>query len=178
MMRRIPRIVTGLSALASLLVAVPVSAQCPVCALGAVAGVGLARWLGVDDVISGLWVGGMMVALTTWTINWLNAKSIRFRGRIILTALVYYVLFLYLPLYLWTDLLTHPLDNLWGINKFFLGTVVGSIGFFAANLWYQAIKRKNGGHSWFPFQKVVWPVGSLAILSGIFFGLVKVFVAY
>lgn len=177
---------TSVAASLSLLLAPVVSAQCPVCAFGAVAGVGLARWLGVDDVISGLWVGGMMVALAAWTINWLNRKNIHFKGRtrltaagqVILTTLIYYVLFLYLPLYLWTDILTHPLNVMWGVNKFLLGSVVGSIGFFAANLWYQAIKRKHGGHAQFPLQKVVWPIGSLVILSGIFFGIVKMFPAY
>ncbi|MEK7218045.1 MAG: hypothetical protein AAB728_01125 [Patescibacteria group bacterium] len=168
MLKRVLPIVPLAAALHFLLVPVA-SAQCPVCALGAVAGVGFARWLGVDDTISGLWVGGMMVALTAWTINWLNAKSIRFKGRIILTTLIYYGVFLYIPLYLWTDLLTHPLNVLWGANRFLLGTVVGSVAFLAANIWYGSIKRKNGGHAWFPLQKVVWPVGSILLLSVLFF---------
>ncbi len=176
-MRKLPSLLTAVFATFTLSVQAA-SAQCPVCALGAVAGVGLARYLGVDDTISGLWVGGMMVALTAWTVNWLNKKKIRFKGRAILTTIVYYGLFLYLPLYLWTDLLTHPLNNLFGVNKFLLGTIVGSMVFHAANLWYQSIKRRHGGHAQFPFQKVVWPVGSLAILSGIFFALVKFFPAY
>ena len=136
-------------------------------------GVGFARWLGVDDLISGVWVGGMMVALTAWTIVWLNRKNIHFKGRILLTTFVYYVLFLYLPLWLWAkDLLTNPLAMMWGVNKFFVGTIFGSIVFFAANMWYRSIKRKHGGHAQFPFQKVVWPVGSLLLLSAIFFLLI------
>jgi len=167
------RWIAPLTALASLAVAPVASAQCPVCAIGAVAGVGLARWLGVDDVISGLWVGGMMVALTAWTISWLNKKNVHFKGRIILTTLIYYGIFLYVPLYLWTDLLTNPLNMMWGVNKFLVGTLVGSAGFLAANIWYQSLKRRNGGHAWFPLQKVVWPVGSLLILSAFFFILVR-----
>lgn len=165
--------IAPLSVLASFLAAPLASAQCPVCAIGAAAGVGLARWLGIDDTISGLWVGGMMVALVAWTINWFNRKNIHFKGRIILTTLVYYVVFLYVPLYLWTDLLNNPLNTMFGYNKFFIGTIVGSIVFFAMNVWYQRIKRKNAGHAWFPFQKVVWPVGSLLLLSLILFPLMK-----
>lgn len=174
------RILSVVSAAVALLpLAIPVaSAQCPVCALGAVAGVGFARWLGVDDVISGLWVGGMMVALTTWTIVWLNKKNIHFKGRIILTTLIYYILFLYLPLWLWTDLLTHPLNVIFGVNKFLLGTIIGSIGFFASNLWYQAVKKRHGGHAQFPLQKVVWPIGSLLVLSSIFYVIVTLFPSY
>lgn len=114
-----------------------------------------------------------MVALTAWTINWLNKKNIHFKGRIILTTIIYYGLFLYLPLALWTDLLTNPFNTMLGFNKFLVGTIVGSVAFFAANMWYQSIKRRHGGHAQFPFQKVVWPVGSLVILSALFAVLVK-----
>jgi len=34
-----------------------VFAVCPVCTVAAGAGVGLSRWLGIDDIIIGLWVG-------------------------------------------------------------------------------------------------------------------------
>ncbi|MFA6039634.1 MAG: hypothetical protein WCV62_03075 [Candidatus Peribacteraceae bacterium] len=144
-------------------------AMCPVCTIAAGAGVGLARWLGVDDTISGLWVGGMMVAIVGWTITWFNKKNIRFKGRIILTTLFYYVILLYLPLYFWTDLLTNPLNEVWGVNRLFLGTLVGSVVFLAAHLWYLSIKKKNGGRAWFPMQKVVWPLAALAITTLIFF---------
>ena len=50
-----------------------------------------------------------------------------------------------------------------------LGIVIGSLVFIGATLWYDNIKKKNNGHAWFPFQKVVWPVGALLIFSFIFY---------
>ncbi|MFA6523766.1 MAG: hypothetical protein WCS85_05360 [Candidatus Peribacteraceae bacterium] len=160
---------SAISAAASLLLPQVASAFCPLCTLAVGAGVGLSRWFGIDDTLTGLWVGGFMVSITGWTIDWFNRKHIRFKGRIILTTLFYYGLLLLLPLYLWTDLLTHPLNTLWGVNRLLLGIIVGSIVFLAAGLWYGALKRRNHGRAWFKGQKVVWPVGSLIIATVVFY---------
>ena len=37
-------------------------ALCPVCAIAVGAGIGVSRWLGVDDTITGVWVGGLIVS--------------------------------------------------------------------------------------------------------------------
>src|SRR3972149_8560098 len=82
-------------------------AMCPVCTVAVAAGIGLSRWLGVDDTITGLWIGGLIVALIWWTINWLNKKNIRFKGRKILVVIGYLVLII-LPLH-FMKILWHPL---------------------------------------------------------------------
>jgi len=53
-------------------------AVCPICTLAVGAGVGLSRWLGIDDTISGLWVGGLIVSLIYWTIDWLGEEKYSF----------------------------------------------------------------------------------------------------
>src|SRR4030065_1479618 len=73
-------------------------AVCPVCTVAVGAGLGLAEWLGIDDMISGLWIGALIVSMSLWTINWLNKKEIRFKGRKILVVLGYYFLIIG-PLY-------------------------------------------------------------------------------
>ena len=42
---------------------------------------------------------------------------------------------------------------------------IGTIGFIIAVLFNEYLKKKNSGRVYFPFQKVVIPVGLLAILS-------------
>ena len=37
--------------------AIPAKAICPVCTVAVGAGIGLSRWLGIDDSITGLWIG-------------------------------------------------------------------------------------------------------------------------
>jgi len=51
-----------------------VLAVCPLCTVAVGAGVGLSRWLGIDDVITGLWIGGLIVSLIAWSENWLDKK--------------------------------------------------------------------------------------------------------
>jgi hypothetical protein len=46
------------------------------------------------------------------------------------------------------------------------------LAFLGAVFWYNKIKKKLG-RAQFPFQKVVWPVGALLILSVIFYWLTK-----
>ncbi len=63
--------------------------MCPVCTIAVGAGIGLSRWLGVDDLISGLWIGGLIVSLIGMTILWLNKKNLKnnfLRLAIIITA--------------------------------------------------------------------------------------------
>ncbi|MEK9155857.1 MAG: hypothetical protein AAB360_00950 [Patescibacteria group bacterium] len=158
------------------LFAAPASAICPVCTAAAIGGVGLSRWLGIDDLVSGLWIGGALASVTGWTISWLNAKEIRFKGRKILVALLYYGLVV-IPLY-YSDLVNHPgnkyLGNTYiGIDKLILAIIVGTISFVFAVKWYEKIKAKNGGRARFPFQKIVMPIGTLLILSVIAYLITK-----
>ncbi len=142
-------------------------AICPICTIAVAAGVGLSRWFGIDDTITGLWIGGLTVSLIWWTVDWFDRKHFKFIGRNIITAALYY-LFIVVPLYYY-DILGHPLNILWGIDKLFLGIAIGSVLFFVGAVWYFQIKKQNGGHAQFPFQKVVMPLSLLIVASMIFF---------
>jgi len=157
----------------SLLSAKQALAVCPLCTIAVGAGIGFSRWLGIDDSITGLWIGGLIVSVITWTISWFNKKNINFRGKSIVTIVGYYLLMI-VPLY-FMGMLANPVNAVlftW-LDKIFLGIIVGSIGFWFGAEWYYMIKEKNGGHAYFPFQKVVMPVSPLIILSVIFYFLTK-----
>ncbi|HLD21590.1 MAG TPA: hypothetical protein VJB65_01710 [Patescibacteria group bacterium] len=151
--------------------AVPTYAVCPVCTVAVGAGVGLSRWLGIDDTIAGIWIGGLTISLIMWTINWFNKKKIHFTGRNPLTVLGYIVLIV-VPLY-YIDMIGLPHNTLLGLDKLLLGIILGGVLFLMNALAYNYLKRRNNGHAYFPFQKVVMPVGSLAILSMIFYFVTK-----
>lgn len=155
------------------LIAAPAKAVCPVCVIAVGAGLGLSEYLGIDDTIAGLWIGGLLVAMIIWTITWLNKKNWLFGNkdlRDVLVVILYYGLTLW-PLWL-KDLIGHPAHRFWGVDKLILGVTVGSLGFLAATIWYNKIKKRRG-HAHFPFQKVAMPVGALTILSFIFYFLTK-----
>lgn len=147
------------------------NAFCPVCTVAVGAGVGLSRWLGIDDTVIGLWIGALTVSLIMWTINWLNQKKIKFIGRKIIVTVVYYLLIV-VPLF-YTGIMGHPLNKLWGIDRLLIGIIIGSIAFLASVLIYDMLKKRNNGRSYFRSQKIVMPVGTLIVLSLIFYILTK-----
>jgi hypothetical protein len=147
-------------------------AVCPVCTIAVGAGVGLSRWLGIDDTITGLWVGGLIVSMIVWTESWLEKKNIRFTGRAVVDTLVYYAVVV-VPLY-YSGVIGSPRNKLFcvcglNVDKLLFGIIVGSIGFWWGASWYFHLKEKNNGHAYFPFQKVVMPIAPLIILSIIFY---------
>lgn len=143
-------------------------AICPICTIVVSSGVGLSRYMGVDDSVSGLWVGGLTVSAIAWTFEWMEKKKINFKGKVPVTIIGYYALVL--SAFYFTNFMSNPIQTICkcATDKLFLGIVVGSAGFWMGANWYYYLKEKNDGHALFPFQKVVFPVTPL-ILSSIFF---------
>lgn len=146
-------------------------AMCPVCTIGVAAGLGIAEKYGISDVISGIWIGGLLVSITLWTIDWLKKKkwSFLFYKPI---CLIFYFASVIWPLYA-KGKIGHPFHKFWGIDKLILGILFGSLFFVLGALIYEILKKKNGGHAHFPFEKVVIPISPLIILSVIFYYLTK-----
>lgn len=138
-------------------------AVCPVCTVAVGAGLGLAEYFGIDDSISGLWIGALIVSMSLWTINWLNKKEIRFKGRKILIFIAYYLIMV-LPLY-WKGMIGHPYNKLCGIDKLLFGIVLGSILFSAGVIFHNIIRKKNNNISYFKGQKIVFGIAPLVIAS-------------
>jgi hypothetical protein len=149
------------------------SAICPICTVVVSSGVGLSRYLGVDDSISGLWIGGLTVSAIEWTLNWMEKKKIDFKGKALLTWLGYYALVL--SAFYFTDFMENPIQTICSCaaDKLFLGIVTGSAAFAMGASWYYYTKEKNGGKALFPFQKVAFPVVPLVLLIFFFNFLTK-----
>lgn len=146
-------------------------AFCPVCTVAAGAGVGLTRWLGIDDTIAGIWIGGLLISISAWTAGWLKKKGIKIRG-LFWVSLVFFATITIVPLYYY-GVMGHPWNTFWGMDKLLLGNIFGAIFFLAGGCIYKIFKTKNGGRAHFPFEKVVLPVAPLIILSAVFYFLTK-----
>ncbi|MFA6919405.1 MAG: hypothetical protein WC244_04870 [Patescibacteria group bacterium] len=170
-MKKLILIIPIIASLASLAIASAVQAVCPVCTVAVVGGVGLSRWLGIDDSIAGLWIGGLTVSMIMWTIDWMDRKNYKFKGRKIIITIGYYLLIV-VPLF-FTNIMGHPLNKIWGIDKLLLGIILGSILFFGGAMLYSYLKKKNGDKAHFPYQKVVMPIAPLIIFSIIFYFLTR-----
>lgn len=149
-------------------------AVCPVCTIAIGAGLEGMRMLGVKDILTGIWAGGLTVSLIGWTANYMKKHNVKNAFWYVLNVLVYTSLLgaVYFvprgnPIVKWWE------NCMWGIDQFLLGILVGAITFILMEVWYKHIKQKNGGHALFPFQKVAMPFSGLLIMTGIFWLIIK-----
>lgn len=159
---------------AAVLFAPVANAVCPVCTIAIGAGLEGMRILGVKDILTGIWAGGLTLSLIGWTANYMHKHNVKNPIWYVLNAVIYLSLLagVYFvphgnPIVKWWD------NCMWGIDQFLLGVLVGSVTFILMELWYAHIKKNNGGHAQFPFQKVVMPFVGLLIVTGIFWAIIK-----
>ncbi|MEK7472571.1 MAG: hypothetical protein AAB625_00890 [Patescibacteria group bacterium] len=146
----------------------PAGAVCPICTVAVAGGLGLSRYFGIDDSIIGIWSGGLMVSLTLWTIDWLNRKQFAFIKSLSnqltkLLVFLFWVLLTYPPLF-WSGIIGHPFNTILGIDKLVFGSILGFFAFIVG-VWGDKKVREIKGKQLFNFQKVVFPVVSLLIVS-------------
>lgn len=154
------------AAIATILILPVAQAVCPVCTVAVGAGLEGMRLLGVDDIITGIWAGGLSLSLFFWTAGWLKKHNVKSAFWQIVVPFVFYYGLLALVYAL--PSVRFGVNTLWGIDKFLLGIVVGTIAFYLGARWYVKIKRENGGHAKFAFQKVVVPLSFLIIATVVF----------
>lgn len=161
----------------------PAQAVCPVCTVAVGAGLGLSRYLGIDDTISGLWLGGLIISTSFWTTDWLKKRGFQIQGKILsfLITVLFSVLTL-LPLW-YSGIIGHPFNtvtlnlNPWNnnpdpsilvkIDKLIFGALAG-IAVFLLALGLDKYVRHIRGQQLFLYQKVVFPVMALILTSLLF----------
>lgn len=148
-------------------------AVCPVCTVAVGAGIGMSRWLGIDDSITGLWLGGFLLSISLWTIDWLDRKKIRFLFKKFFVILAYYA-FAIVPLH-YAEIIADPTAFVCSCasDKLMLGIIEGTAVFFFAAKLYEFLKQRNNSHAHFPFEKVAFPVVFLLIFTIFFYLLTK-----
>ncbi|MCJ7826218.1 hypothetical protein MUP56_01210 [Patescibacteria group bacterium] len=139
--------------------------MCPVCTVAIGVGLGLSRWLKIDDAISGLWIGAFILSLSFMMAK-LTKKFVSIRLRFL--TVLYFIFFLagtFVPLEYY-KITGNPLNQLWGIDKLILGVSIGFIVFPLSLLIHGLLKYQNHRKSYIPFQKVLIPVVGLSLASG------------
>lgn len=141
---------------------------CAVCTIAVGASLEIARRLGVDDSVVGVWAGGFLVLLGYWTINWFEKKGWNFpkRDALIITLSVAMIGFMYLGKLKYD---AQVVGFIFYLDPFLYSVIVGAVVFILSSNFYQWMKKKNGGHAHFPFEKVVVPVVALAVTSAYFY---------
>lgn len=136
---------------------------CAVCTVAVGASLEIARSLGVDDSVVGVWAGAFLVLLGYWTIKWFDKKNWNFKWRnpIILITSVAMIGFMYI-----SQMQYHAeVIGILYLDPFLFSVLVGALVLVLSSDFYQWMKARNGGHAHFPFEKVVVPVAALLIVS-------------
>lgn len=137
--------------------------MCPVCTVTVVAGLGISRLLGIDDLLTSIWIGGFILSFSFIFFDWLKKKWPK------LMANRYSLIAVIVSMYL---LALVPLYKTPTITRILYGTAVGS-AFFLIGVHADKLQRKKYKKIFFPFQKVVFPVAALIIATLITYFLIK-----
>jgi hypothetical protein len=143
-------------------------AVCPICTVAVGAGLGLSRYFGIDDAVSGIWIGGLMVSVSLWTVDWLQKKNWKFVKKlnnktIVPLSFLFWVILTYPPLF-WAGIIGHPFNTILGIDKLIFGSVLGIMAFLLGFFADKKVRKMKGAQL-FIYQKVVFPVVSLILVS-------------
>lgn len=123
-----------LASVSVLLFPIPAYAHCPLCTIGAGAITIFASWLGVSNIIIGLFMGAFAIALGSWFSKLIKKKYIPYQRWVI--EFIFY-LSIILPLLVISDSYTSVYISIFGdygsflnrtylINFFFIGSLVGA----------------------------------------------------
>ncbi|MEM4882368.1 MAG: hypothetical protein QXN76_02395 [Nanopusillaceae archaeon] len=136
-----------------------------ICAVGAASASLITKYLGVDDLIFGIWLGALNLIFTIATIEYLNKKNIKFLFRKPLIFLLYSLSFLF-PFYYFNAVDTA--NKIFGIDKIIWGFILGNITLKLGYFTNDILIKKNNGKVYFKFQKAIIPLLFLIVLSLIF----------
>ncbi len=149
----------------------PTLAHCPLCVAGAAAGITLTRWIGVDDSITGVWIGALLISMSFWFATWLLSKSgavRKWKYRSLIKPLVSLLVFGSTLWSFYQFKLIIRMSQIFGLDKLAFGMIAGAILFYIIDL----IKIKH----YFPYQKIVISLGSMTILSLVIYILINYYI--
>ncbi|OGK62127.1 hypothetical protein A2334_04705 [Candidatus Roizmanbacteria bacterium RIFOXYB2_FULL_38_10] len=148
----------------------PVYAQCPVCVVTVGGGLLIAKKLGIDDLLVSIWLSGLNTALAFWFASSMKHKLLK-------SGLGWAIGFFILTIgYLvYSKQLGHQGNTFLGIDKIVVGMTVGFIISLFAIFVDKLIRKKNNGKVLFYYQKVIIPIITFIITTGIFALLIKIY---
>jgi hypothetical protein len=137
-----------------------VYAQCPVCIVTVGGGMFLAQKLGVDDFLVSLWISGLNTAISFWL-------APKIKNRILGSPIVFSLLMLGFTLFYFvsTNQTGYPTNKILGLDKIIFGQSLGLLIMFLGIFIDRHSRKLNDGKILFPYQKVIFPVGTLIVFT-------------
>lgn len=156
---------------------VRVSAHCPLCVAGAVVGVTLTRWIGIDDSITGVWIAALLGSMSFWFYSWLLSKKIKQieKYKTILKPLIYILVFASTLWSFYKFQLIIRMTQIFGFDKLTFGMLTGSILFYLVDIGDNFL-IKRAGKVYFSYQRIVFSLGSMVVLSLLIYILINFYI--
>ncbi|MDD4106721.1 MAG: hypothetical protein PHX84_02110 [Candidatus Shapirobacteria bacterium] len=144
-----------------------IQAVCPVCTVAVGAGLGLSRVIGIDDSVTGIWIGGLILSSGLWMADFIRKRNWRvplpeFTSTLLMAIFV-------IPSLYWSKMIGLPGNALWGIDKVILGSIVGTIVFLLGVAIDKWLRTTNNDKVYIYYQKVIVPIFLLSVISFIFY---------
>ncbi len=152
--------------LASLSLIPSAKAHCPLCTAAVGTGLIAARFYGVNDIVSGLWIGAFIISTALWA-----DKVLRKRGKMILPlqsaslSLIAFILTV-VPFFFAGFFNTGMLFL--GIEWLLFGIIAGSIITYLAVFASLKLKKINSNAVLFPYQTIIFIMTFLITVSIVF----------
>lgn len=138
-------------------------AHCPLCVAGAGVGLTLSRWIGLDDSITGLWIGAFLGAMSLWTYTSIERK-IKKAHLIWLKPAIYILVFASTIWSFYRFNLVIRMEKMFGLDKLIFGMVASGVVFYLVDEINNLIIRLKG-KVFFPYQRMIVDLGSILLLS-------------
>ena len=163
----------GLLFLFALLLSKSTYAHCPLCTAGAAIAAGGAAWLGVNNIVIGLFIGAFAVSMGWWISNLIKKQYIPYQKFLIilssflttvlpLTAIINNIFPIYISV---SEDYGSLLNRTYLINSFLLGSIIGGIIVSISPSISNLITRLRKGIT-IPFQGIIITL-SLTIITGV-----------
>ena len=148
---------------------VPVNAQCPVCIVTVGGGLFIAKKLGLDSLLTALWISGLNVAISFWFVSFIKKPKL-LKNPFLWTVIMLASTYIYLVS---TKQMYHKNDTFLHVDKVLVGLLVGTLVWLLGIGMDKLMRKYNNGKVLFFYQKVIVPLTLLIVASGIFGLLVK-----
>ena len=146
-----------------------VYAQCPVCIVTVGGGLLIAKKLGIDDLLTALWISGLNVAISFWFVSFIKKPKI-LKNPLIWTVIMFVSTFAYFAS---TKQMYHKNNTFMHIDKVLVGLIIGTFVWLLGIGIDKLIRKYNNGKVLFFYQKVIVPLFLLIATTGLFAILIK-----
>jgi len=134
----------------------------PLCAIGIAGGLQISRWLGINDLTLGLWIGALILSLSFQFNRFLIKKGWSFKFSFWLILILTFV-FSFMPLM--NDLFSGKASLYCGVPQIIIGAILGGLVLFLADKINDAIIKKHHNRVYFYYQRTIVPIIALILLS-------------